>query len=172
MAGQPRATPSLLVALAGLPDPRKRRGQRYGVASLLALATCAVLCGARSLRAIARWGRECGPEARRALGIERDSSPAAATFRRLFQALDREAVRVALVAWVERLGPGAEGATPRLSALGDRFGAAGEGADADVVEMLRGLAAILLAGRGDPNVAAHPEEALALVGLAAKPRST
>ena len=169
VAGQPSvATPSLLAALAGLPDPRKRRGQRYGVASLLVLAACAVLCGARSPRAIARWGRECGPEARRALGIERDSSPAAATFRRLFQALDREAVRVALVAWVERLGPQSDGAAPWVSALGDGSGAGCEGADEDVVAMLRGLAAVLLGGRGDPGIAAHPEEALALVGLASK----
>jgi len=37
--------------LAALPDPRDRRGLRHDLASVLAVAVCAVLAGARSLAA-------------------------------------------------------------------------------------------------------------------------
>ena len=46
--------PSLLRALAGVPDPRSRHGRRHPLPAVLALATVAMLCGARSLYAIAQ----------------------------------------------------------------------------------------------------------------------
>jgi hypothetical protein len=52
----PVPLPSLLDALACVPDPRKRRGRRYSAAALRTLAVCAIVCGARSLYAIARGG--------------------------------------------------------------------------------------------------------------------
>lgn len=45
-------------SLRAVPDPRHRRGRRYDQAAVLPLAVCAMLCGARSLYAIAQWGRE------------------------------------------------------------------------------------------------------------------
>jgi hypothetical protein len=36
----------LLVALAGMANPRKRRGCRYRLATVLAVSVCAVLAGA------------------------------------------------------------------------------------------------------------------------------
>src|SRR6266545_7589093 len=49
------AGPSLLAALAGVPDPRARRGVRHQVSAVLALAVCAVLAGARSFTTIGEW---------------------------------------------------------------------------------------------------------------------
>jgi hypothetical protein len=46
---------SLLQASAGVPDPRKARGRRLGLRSMLLLAVGAVLAGARSCAAIAQW---------------------------------------------------------------------------------------------------------------------
>jgi hypothetical protein len=46
---------NLLHALAAVPDPRRRRGVRYRLASLLAVAVCAVLAGATTFAAIADW---------------------------------------------------------------------------------------------------------------------
>jgi DDE_Tnp_1-associated len=46
---------SLLQALAGVPDPRKARGRRHGLRSMLLLTVGAVLAGARSCAAIAQW---------------------------------------------------------------------------------------------------------------------
>jgi DDE_Tnp_1-associated len=49
------ASISLLRALADVPDPRKARGRRHGLQSVLLLAVGAVLAGARSYAAIAQW---------------------------------------------------------------------------------------------------------------------
>src|SRR4051794_41919883 len=45
----------LLQALAAVPDPRRRRGRRYSLQSVLLIAVSAVLAGARSYAAIADW---------------------------------------------------------------------------------------------------------------------
>jgi len=48
----PERHSDLLAHLAALPDPRDRRGLRHQLSSVLAVAVCAVLAGARSLTAI------------------------------------------------------------------------------------------------------------------------
>jgi hypothetical protein len=102
-AGLP--VPSLLEALAGVPDPRKRRGRRYSLTTMLTFAVCAMVCGARSLYAIAQWGREQGSaEVRAALGITRASTPSVAALFRVFRDLDRDAFEQALGAWVRAHG--------------------------------------------------------------------
>jgi hypothetical protein len=104
-AVRPVPVPSLLEALAAVPDPRQRRGRRYSAAAILTFAVCAMVCGARSLYAIAQWGREQGSaEVREALGIRRASTPSVATLFRLFRDLDRDAFEVALGAWVRAQG--------------------------------------------------------------------
>lgn len=45
----------LLVALEGVPDPRCPQGVRYGLASMLAVAACAVMAGAVTYQAISDW---------------------------------------------------------------------------------------------------------------------
>ena len=97
--------PSLLEALAAVPDPRRRRGRRYAVAAILTFSVCAMVCGARSLYAIAQWGREQGSaEVRAALGISRASTPSVATLFRVFRDLDRDAFERVLGAWARAQG--------------------------------------------------------------------
>ena len=48
----------LLVALAGVPDPRQSRGCRHQLVTVLAIGVCAVLAGARSYVAIAEWAHD------------------------------------------------------------------------------------------------------------------
>lgn len=97
----PVAVPSLLGALQGVPDRRQRRGRRYSQASMLTFAVCAMLSGARSLYAIAQWGRDqAADDIRAALGIDRASTPSVATLFRLFRDLDVAAFEQALAAWV------------------------------------------------------------------------
>ncbi len=45
---------ALLAALAEVPDPRGRGG-RHSITTVLAMAVCAVLAGARSFTAISEW---------------------------------------------------------------------------------------------------------------------
>ncbi|MEK7281033.1 MAG: transposase family protein [Chloroflexota bacterium] len=71
--GQPLAG-SLVQALASVPDPRSAHGLRHPIGAILALAVCAMLCGARSLYAIAQWGRE-HDELTKALGFSRERTP-------------------------------------------------------------------------------------------------
>jgi len=107
LAGLP--LPSLLEALAAVPDARQRRGRRYAQASLLTLAVCAMLCGARSLDAIAQWGhaREGGALAA-ASGFEWGRSPSVATLFRTFRDLDVDAFEQALANWLGQDAPPSE----------------------------------------------------------------
>ena len=46
--------------------------------AILALATCAMLCGARSLYAIAQWGRDQGGATAQLLGFSQEKTPCVA----------------------------------------------------------------------------------------------
>jgi len=86
---------SLLQALAAVPDPRKRRGRRHGLQSVLSLALSAILAGARSYAAIADWAAVAEGEVRVCT-----DPPHASTFRRLLSRLDPVALQAALTGWV------------------------------------------------------------------------
>ena len=55
---QVQAPTDVVAALATVPDPRARRGIRHRLVTMLALAVCAVLAGARSYVAIAEWAHD------------------------------------------------------------------------------------------------------------------
>src|SRR5258705_3757705 len=94
--------PSLLAAFARVPDVRSRHGRRYQLPALLTLATAAMLAGARSLYAIAQWGRLQPPEVRRALGFAERGMPAATTLHYAFKRLDIAGFEAALQEWAAR----------------------------------------------------------------------
>jgi hypothetical protein len=102
--------PSLLRALAELPDPRSRHGRRHPLPAVLTLAVVAMLSGARSLYAIAQWGREQPEDVVQALGCTRGRTPGVATLHRVFKALDVEAFEMQVAHWAQ-------------AALGNRGGA-------------------------------------------------
>jgi hypothetical protein len=72
-------------------DPRQRRGVRYPLRSLLAIAACAVLSGAASICAIAEWAMHLSAEQLRRFGSRRPSAPSERTFRRVLAAVDAAA---------------------------------------------------------------------------------
>jgi hypothetical protein len=98
------ALPSLPAALATVPDPRRAQGTRYALGPVLTLAVCAMLCGARSLYAIAQWGRDQDPALWATLGITRPRTPCVATLHLLFKRLDRPALEAALGRWFAQQG--------------------------------------------------------------------
>lgn len=136
--GPPALPGSLAAALAVLPDPRRPDGWRPDRAPLpligiLHLAAAAIRCGARSLSAVAQWGRERvedDPETLVPLGVPVGRSPRAATRHRVFKARDLAAFERA------NRGPIRSGAAPRA------------------VASCRNLAIGLLRRRGVANIAA------------------
>ena len=100
----------LVAALAKVPDPRARRGIRHRLVTVLALAVCAVLAGARSYVAIAEWAHDLPLGARVRLGLTVGrATPSESAIRRILQKVDPEALdRVVsdwLVARVARTSP-------------------------------------------------------------------
>jgi DDE_Tnp_1-associated/Transposase DDE domain len=119
--------PGLLAVLAGVADPRHRRGVRHRLAVFLGLAVCAVLAGARSFTAIAEWAAGADPETLRVVGAG-GVVPSEPTFRRTLQRLDADAFDELAGGWAARRtapGPGGrrviavDGKTLRGSAGGE-----------------------------------------------------
>src|SRR5512142_3502919 len=93
--------PGFLVVLAGVADPRHRRGVRHRLTVILGLALCAVLAGARSFTAIAEWAADADQVTRDALGVT-GVAPSESTFRRTLQALDADALDEAAGGWAQQ----------------------------------------------------------------------
>jgi predicted transposase YbfD/YdcC len=111
--------------LAVIPDPRKPRGVRHRLLSILLIAAAAVCAGARSFTAIGEWAADAPQQilarlaARRDPHLDRYLAPDEATLRRILQRVDAEAVDAAICAWVQerhaRLDPPAHGRSRGIS---------------------------------------------------------
>ena len=100
---------SLLRVLEEVPDPRSRHGRRHALSAILALSVCAIASGARSLYAIAQWGRMQDPATLKELGFTRERTPAISTLHKVFSSIDVDAFESVLGEWVEsQLGTGEE----------------------------------------------------------------
>ena len=88
----------LLGALSGVPDPRARRGVRHQVTTILGLALCAVLAGARSFTAIGEWVANASPGMLAALGSG-GCPPCESTLRRTLQRLGGDELDAAIGDW-------------------------------------------------------------------------
>lgn len=89
-----RQSITLLRELMSVPDPRGRRGRRHSLQSILLIAVCAVLAGARSFAAIGDWSTMHRPS----LGVC-GRPPHAATIRRVLIGVDPVAVEAAVTRW-------------------------------------------------------------------------
>lgn len=99
----------LLDLLQAVPDPRHRRGVRHPVRTVVALAVCAAVAGARSFTAIAQWAQGLSADALRRLGATRRTPPSEPTIRRVLQAVDADALDARLGPWLLQVAarPGA-----------------------------------------------------------------
>ena len=113
----PPAPPgSLAAALAAVPDPRHPLGWRLDrsplpLVGILQTAVAAMLCGARSLYAVAQWGRERVDDDAASLvplGLPPGRSPSVATLHRVCKALDVAAFARVLGAWLAASGVAAD----------------------------------------------------------------
>jgi predicted transposase YbfD/YdcC len=96
--GHQLAGVDLLSVLAGVPDPRARRGVRHQMTTILALALCAVLAGARSFAAIGDWADNASVEVLSALGTGR-CPPCESTIRRTLQRMGGDELDAAIGDW-------------------------------------------------------------------------
>jgi len=96
---------TLPAALATVPDPRKRRGQRYDLPFLLLCLVAAVLCDCNSLEAVGRWTREHRRVLARVCGPRRHLSPTGSLYRRLLPRLSVAHVERAVAGWVQQTRP-------------------------------------------------------------------
>lgn len=96
---------SLVLVYASLADTRGRQGRRHPLSAILALATAAMLSGARSLYAIGQWGRLQRTETLRALGFTRSATPSVSTLHVVFRGLDVAAFETALSTWAQARAP-------------------------------------------------------------------
>jgi predicted transposase YbfD/YdcC len=93
------AAAGLLEVLGKVADPRTRRGRRFGLAPILAVALAATLTGARSFTAIGEWAADTPAHLLARLGLSR-GAPSEKTIRRTLQRLDADALDRAIGAWM------------------------------------------------------------------------
>ena len=98
------ATSPLMQVFVSIPDPRSARQVRHNLAELLAVAVCAVLCGADDFTDIEVWGQEKLTWLRQYMGLEH-GIPSHDTFERVFAMLDPQEFEAAFRRWVSAVIP-------------------------------------------------------------------
>jgi hypothetical protein len=83
--------------VAGISDPRARRGMRHQITVILALAVCAALAGNRSFSVIGQWAADASDQVKAAL--QALSVPSEACIRRTLQRLDGDEMDTAIGSW-------------------------------------------------------------------------
>src|ERR1051326_5340222 len=91
--------PSLLAALEAVPDHRRAAGRRHRLSSGLAFVCCGMLCGNRSLLALAEWGRAHEVWCCQTFRFKR-CTPCLNTLHRVLTGLDVVAFEAVLRAWI------------------------------------------------------------------------
>ena len=108
-----------MAALATVPDPRFRRGIRHRLVSVLALAVCAVLAGARSYVAIAEWAHDLPLGVRIRLGLTiRRATPSESAIRRLLQKVDPQVLDQVVSNWLITRSAGTGCPSPEPARIG------------------------------------------------------
>lgn len=102
------ASLSLADRLARIPDPRLEQGKRHSLAAILQLVAAAVLCGMRSLQAIAQFGRELLPAAAQELGFTHPTTPCKSTLSVVLRQVDATRLEEELGAWAQEQAAGDE----------------------------------------------------------------
>ncbi len=108
--GQPGGkVPGLLEVLARVPDPRRRRGRRYLLVFVLAVAVACVLAGAKNFREIGDQAADLPQEILRRLGgkphplLRRIMAPSEKRIRTLIQAIGAEELDEFTGGWLRAL---------------------------------------------------------------------
>ena len=99
---------SLYDELATVPDPRGLQGIIHPLPAVMGLVVLALLSGRKSLKAIARFGRQYGAPLAHALGFRRAKTPSASTLSRTLRRFDAARLEATLSRWIRaRIDPDA-----------------------------------------------------------------
>lgn len=96
----------LITILSQLADPRKPRGRRHLMISILAISICAIMSNARGFTAIAEWAKRCDQKMLARLRCrynkitQRYIAPSEPTIRRVLSHADADAVDSAMTGWL------------------------------------------------------------------------
>lgn len=158
-------SPSLYDELATVADPRGSQGLVHPLPAVLGLVVLGLLMGRKSLKGIARFGRQYGTPLAHALGFRRGKTPSTSTLSRTLRRLDAPHVEATLSRWVQARTQGTniphvslDGKTVRGSRDGDVPGQHLVAAYAPCVE------AVLAQVRVDAKTNEH-KAALELLGI-------
>lgn len=104
---------SLPECFTDVPDPRRGQGRRHPLPVVLAIATAAVLCGARGYKAMAAWAEDLGQAARARFRCRyrngRYEVPSRTRIRDVLTRVDPEALDQALQGWNAQMAAADEG---------------------------------------------------------------
>ena len=93
---------SLVHHFASLTDPRLRRRRRHQLLDIIAIAICAVICGCKSWREVAVYGRKKADWLRTFLELP-GGIPSKDTFRRVFARIKPAAFQACFASWMQAL---------------------------------------------------------------------
>lgn len=90
----------LIDVLRKVEDPRSRQGRRHSQIGILAIATCAMLSGAKSFSAIAEWAKNLSAKQLINMHCRRDTSPSESTIERVLQRINPEEFDAKINDWL------------------------------------------------------------------------
>lgn len=91
-----------------IPDPRRAQGRRHSLASVLAIACAATLCGMRGYKAMADWAQSLSPKARQRFRCRRVGGrylvPSESIIRDVLVRVDPDSLNRSLQCWNQAYG--------------------------------------------------------------------
>lgn len=90
----------LIDKLSTLVDPRRRAGRRHNLISIVAIAACAMLSGARGYQGIHQWALKLTAAQSKKLRCRNNKLPSEPTLRRVLQSLDPDLFDRTIGAWL------------------------------------------------------------------------
>jgi hypothetical protein len=90
----------LMDMLRTIHDPRSKFGSQHSFVSILAIAVCAMLSGAKSYQAIADWAKKLSANERKKFFIRKENAPSESTFRKTLQKVDGSEFDGKVSAWL------------------------------------------------------------------------